>query len=107
VTADVHYTAAHRYDPARAQYRDFDPFWEFVSGPLHAGGFGPNPPDDTFGLEVVWQKAPDGRRNVPPTEGQFFGEAMIDGRSGALTIMLKDMTGATLWQRSFEPGRAA
>jgi alkaline phosphatase D len=107
VTADVYYTAAHRYDPARAQYRDFDPFWEFVSGPLHAGGFGPNPPDDTFGLEVVWQKAPDGRRNVPPTEGQFFSEAMIDGRSGALTIMLKDMTGATLWQRSFEPGRAA
>ena len=107
VTADVHYTAAHRYDPARARHRDFDAFWEFVSGPLAAGTFGPNVPDDTFGLEVVWQKAPDGRANVPPTEGlQFFGEAAIDGRSGALTVMLKDMAGATLWQRGFEPERA-
>lgn len=109
VTADVHYTAAHRYDPARARYHDFDPFWEFVSGPLHAGGFGPNPPDDTFGLEVVWQKAPEGgRTNVPPTEGRlFFGEAAIEGRSGVLTVMLKDVTGAALWQRSFEPEAGA
>jgi alkaline phosphatase D len=105
LTADVHYTAAHRYDPARAQFKDFAPFWEFVSGPLHAGGFGPNPADDTFGLEVVWQKAP-GRDNVSPAEGgQFFGEAAIDGRSGALTVMLKDMANAVLWQRSFEPER--
>jgi alkaline phosphatase D len=108
LTADAHYTAAHRYDPARAQYRDFDPFWEFVSGPLAAGTFGPNPPDDTFGLEVVWQKAPEGgRQNVSPAEGmQFFGEAQIEGRSGALTVLLKDMAGATLWRRTLEPDRA-
>ncbi|MEM7234794.1 MAG: alkaline phosphatase D family protein, partial [Planctomycetota bacterium] len=31
VTADVHYTAAHFYDPQKAQFRDFLPFWEFVS----------------------------------------------------------------------------
>lgn len=106
ITADVHYTAAHRYDPGRARFRDFAPFWEFVSGPLQAGGFGPNPPDDTFGLEVVWQKAP-GRDNVSPAEGgQFFGEVAIEGRSGVLAVMLKDQTGATLWQRSFEPDRA-
>ena len=24
-----------------AQFQDFDPFWEFVSGPIHAGTFGP------------------------------------------------------------------
>lgn len=47
-TADVHRTAAHRYDPARARFRDFHPFWGFVGSPLHAG---------TFGLEVVWHKA--------------------------------------------------
>ena len=105
LTADVHYTAAHRYDPARAQYRDFDPFWEFVSGPLAAGTFGPNAPDNTFGLEVVWQRAPaEGQVNLSPAEGmQFFGEVAIEGRSGAMTVMLKDMSGATLWQRSFEP----
>ena len=27
-------------------------------------------------------------------------------RSGAMTVLLKDMAGATLWQRSFEPERA-
>ncbi|WP_278259396.1 alkaline phosphatase D family protein [Nocardioides convexus] len=42
LTADVHYTAAHHYSPDRAAYQDFDPFWEFVSGPLNAGAFGPN-----------------------------------------------------------------
>ncbi len=105
VTADVHYTAAHRYDPARAQYKDFNPFWEFVSGPLAAGTFGPNKPDDTFGLEVVFSKDPGGQVNLPPTAGmQFFGECAIEGRSGALTVALKDMAGATLWQRSFDPG---
>ena len=41
LTADVHYTAAHYYDPAKAQFTDFEPFWEFVSGPLNAGSFGP------------------------------------------------------------------
>ncbi len=37
LTADVHYTAAHHYSPDRAAFQDFEPFWEFVSGPLHAG----------------------------------------------------------------------
>ena len=37
LTADVHYTAAQHYDPARAAIQDFTPFWEFVSGPAHAG----------------------------------------------------------------------
>lgn len=39
LTADVHYTAAEHYDPSRAAFKDFAPFWEFVSGPLAAGGF--------------------------------------------------------------------
>ncbi|TNY05905.1 alkaline phosphatase, partial [Escherichia coli] len=47
VTADVHYCAAHHYSPERAVYKDFDPFWEFVAGPLNAGSFGPNPLDNT------------------------------------------------------------
>jgi alkaline phosphatase D len=37
LTADVHYAAAHYYNPDKAQFQDFEPFWEFVSGPLHAG----------------------------------------------------------------------
>jgi phosphodiesterase/alkaline phosphatase D-like protein len=34
LTADVHYTAAHYFDPNKAAFQDFDPFWEFVSGPI-------------------------------------------------------------------------
>ena len=49
ITGDVHYAAAHHYDPQRAQFKDFDPFWEFVAGPLHAGTYGPNELDATFG----------------------------------------------------------
>ena len=43
LTADMHYTAAHHYDPNRAVFQDFEPFWEFVSGPMHAGTWGPVP----------------------------------------------------------------
>ena len=58
LTADVHYCAAHYYNPAKAAFRDFDPFWEFVAGPLNAGTFGPNVLDGTFGPQVVFSKAP-------------------------------------------------
>ncbi|WP_204279090.1 alkaline phosphatase D family protein, partial [Klebsiella aerogenes] len=56
LTTDMHYTAAHYYDPNRAVYQDFEPFWEFVSGPLHAGTWGPAPLDNTFGPSVRFQK---------------------------------------------------
>src|SRR5262249_46500241 len=36
LTADVHYCAAHLYDPTKAAFHDFDPFWEFVAGPSNA-----------------------------------------------------------------------
>lgn len=108
LTADVHYTAAHFYDPAKAQFTDFDPFWEFVSGPLHAGTFGPNKLDNTFGPQVMFQKAPaNGQENLPPSAGmQFYGEVKINGRSEAMNVALKDLTGATLWQTTLEPQRS-
>jgi alkaline phosphatase D len=107
ITADVHYCAAHYYDPAKAQFTDFAPFWEFVAGPLHAGGFGPNKLDNTFGPQLVFQKAPEGRSNVPPTEeGQFYGLAKIDGKTGALKIQLKDLNGAALYEKVLNPQRA-
>ncbi|WP_292443296.1 alkaline phosphatase D family protein [Methylibium sp.] len=65
VTADVHYCAAHHYDPARAQFQDFEPFWEFVAGPLNAGSFGPGTLDNTFGRQAVFYKA------LPPGRGQL------------------------------------
>jgi alkaline phosphatase D len=99
VTADVHYCAAHHYHPDRAVFRDFDPFWEFVSGPLHAGTFGPNRLDATFGPEVVFAKTPaPGEANLPPSAGlQFFGQLDIDPSSRAMTVSLKDASGAALF----------
>src|SRR5439155_4995580 len=68
LTADVHYAAAHHYDPERAAFKDFLPFWEFVAGPLHAGTFGPNPLDATFGPEVRFLGIPAGMKpNRPPS----------------------------------------
>ena len=106
LTADVHYTAAHFYDPARAQFTDFDPFWEFVSGPLNAGSFGPSTLDNTFGPSVVYQKVPS-MPNAAPSEGfQFFGQVDIDATTGAMTVTLKDLTGASLYAKTLEPVRA-
>lgn len=109
LTADVHYTAAHHYAPERASFKQFTPFWEFVSGPLHAGTFGPNTLDATFGPEVVFQKAPaDGRANLPPSEGfQFFGQVDLDGDSLALTVTLKDTEGNSLHQQILTPQQAS
>ena len=61
ITADVHYTAAHHYSPERAAYTDFDPFWEFVSGPLVAETFPRKDGllDRNFGPEVVFSKGND------------------------------------------------
>ena len=56
ITAEVHYTAAHYYDPTQAVFQDFEPFWEFVSGPIHAGTWAPLALDRVFGPQVVFQK---------------------------------------------------
>ncbi|MEQ1637436.1 MAG: alkaline phosphatase D family protein [Methylococcales bacterium] len=101
LTADVHYAAAHYYDPAKAQSKDFLPFWEFVSGPLNAGSFGPNTTDATFGPQVLFYKAPPaGQANLSPYAGlQFFGEVNIDRNSKAMTVALKDLSGATVFSK--------
>jgi alkaline phosphatase D len=105
LTGDVHYAAAHHFHPDRATFRDFDPFWEFVAGPLHAGTFGPNPVDPTFGPEVRFVSVPSGMRpNRPPKEGlQFFGTVRIDGRSRVMTVALHDLEGRRLFHVDVEP----
>ncbi|MHB2167334.1 alkaline phosphatase D family protein [Alsobacter sp. R-9] len=107
LTADVHYTAAHRYDPGRAVFQEFEPFWEFVSGPIHAGTFGPNALDPTFGPEAVFVKAPPpGQFNLPPSAGlQFFGHCAIDGGTGRLTVTLRDVADMALWAVTLDPQR--
>jgi alkaline phosphatase D len=104
LTADVHYTAAHYYDPAKAVFTDFSPFWEFVSGPLHAGTFGPGALDNTFGPQVKFQKhPPKGQMNLPPSAGmQFFGDVAIEPK-GAMTVRLRDISGAVLFEQRLNP----
>ena len=103
LTADVHYTAAHHYSPDRAAVGDFDPFWEFVSGPLHAGAFGPNTLDPTFGPQAVFTHVPPSA-NTSPMEGfQHFGEVNVDGRSGVLRVDLRDGRGTGLWSKTLAP----
>jgi len=105
VTADVHYTAAHYYRPENAQYQAFAPFWEFVSGPLNAGTFGPNQLDNTFGPEAVFVKAPEeGQVNLPPSAGmQFFGQVDIEPKNEVMTVQLKDLDGNTLFTQELVP----
>ena len=68
LTADVHYCAAHYYDPSKAAFRGFDPFWEFVAGPLNAGTF--------------WSERP--RWHVRASAGVRQGAAARTGQSLAL-----------------------
>jgi len=105
ITADVHYTAAHYYDPNQAQFSDFAPFYEFVSGPLNAGTFGPNDLDNTFGPQVLYVNAPEeGQVNLPPSAGlQFFGQVQIDGETEVMTVTLRDLEGAELFTQEIEP----
>ncbi|NJC66507.1 alkaline phosphatase [Planosporangium flavigriseum] len=105
VTADVHYSAAHHYDPARAAVGDFTPFWEFVSGPANAGAFGPGALDGTFGPRAEFVSAPP-RQNASPAEGfQHFGEVDIDRHSRELTVRLRDLDGAVLWAKTLPAAR--
>ncbi|MFB2551284.1 alkaline phosphatase D family protein [Ensifer soli] len=106
LTADVHYTAAHHYDPSRAAFKDFLPFWEFVSGPLHSGTYGPKPLDRTFGPEVRFIKAAGTGidQNLPPSAGlQFFGLVDIDGQSRQMTVRLMDRDDRELWRVVLDP----
>ena len=109
ITADVHYTAAHHYDPARAVFQDFDPFWEFVSGPIHAGTWTASDLDNTFGPRVAYQKASSKEQgeNLAPCYGlQFFGHVAIDGASEVMTVTLKDVDDRDLWSIELAPKRS-
>ncbi|MGB3409414.1 MAG: alkaline phosphatase D family protein [Jannaschia sp.] len=106
LTADVHYTAAHHYSPDRADFQDFEPFWEFVSGPLHSGSFGPSTYDSTFGPEVRFAKAPTEAQgqNLPPSMGlQFFGLVDIDAATEVMTVRLMDRDDVELWSTELAP----
>jgi alkaline phosphatase D len=108
ITGDVHYCAAHHYDPSRAAFTAFHPFWEFVAGPAHAGTFGPAALDRTFGPEVRFLGIPPGMKgNRPPSDGlQFFGTLRVSARTRALTATLRNVAGDTLFSVELPPERS-
>ncbi|QUQ65736.1 alkaline phosphatase D family protein [Kutzneria sp. CA-103260] len=105
LTTDVHYTAAHFFDPDKAAFQDFDPFWQFTSGPLNAGAFPPDAVDTTFGAQQVFVKAPPYANASPATEFQFFGQVSVSAETEAMTVRLRDNSGAVLWSKELAPQR--
>ena len=105
ITGDVHYAAAHHYDPERARFKDFDPFWEFVAGPLNAGTFGPADLDGTFGPEQRFSSVPPGSpANRPPSDGlQFFGLLRISGKSKVMTVELRNLASDVIYTVDLDP----
>ena len=96
LTADVHYAAAHRYDPSSAAVTEMDPFWEFVAGPMHATSFPRKHFDDTFGPELAYASAGWNSFGSPATGEQYFGIVRIEGRTRIMTVTLVDARGRDL-----------
>lgn len=105
ICGDVHHAASIHYSPDRGVFQDFDPFWEFVSGPIHAGTFGPNKLDNTFGPEMKFLSIPkDMKPNRPPSDGlQFFGMIEIEGATGNLKVTHYNVAGESLWTTTLNP----
>ena len=105
LTADVHYTAAHHYDPARAAVADFDAVLGVRLRPAQRG-------------RVRAQRA---RRHLRPRGGVRQGAARRQHlarrrlpvlrarrdrrRQRVMTVTLRDLDGAVLFTQALEPPR--
>lgn len=109
LSADVHFAAAIGYDPSKAKNgAAFKPFWEFVSGPAHAGAFGATELDASFAPRFDWMQAPSTEglpQNLPPPNLQSFGAVDV-GENGGLRVRLHDASGAVLYEKTLEPTSA-
>ncbi|MER5929162.1 alkaline phosphatase D family protein [Streptomyces sp. NPDC002054] len=105
LTADVHYTAANHYAPERAAFTDFAPFWEFVSGPVGAGGFPHGRLDATFGPRQEFVRSAPLANMSPAEHPPYYGEVEIDAESGELTVRLRAEGEGVLFARTLPPGQ--
>ena len=108
ITADVHFAAAIYADPERAVFKDFNPFWEFVIGPINSGAFGPGQLDPSFGPEYKFVQGPatfDLPANLPPSnpETQFFGLVEVDGQTAEFKAQIRDITGKLVYEKVLYP----
>jgi alkaline phosphatase D len=103
ITTDVHHALALEYLPEKAAFHDFDPFWEFITGPLHAGSFGPDAIDPTFGPQIRFRMAPP-KPGVGPWAGyQFFGTIEIDAKSQGLRLTQHKLGGEKVYSTELLP----
>ena len=99
LSADVHYAMAIEYLPEKAAFKDFQPFWEFIAGPLHAGTFSPQGDlDPTFGPVEHFCAVPrDLPPNRPPSDDlQFYGK--IEAGLDQLAVSLHQRQGKEIYK---------
>ena len=100
LTGDVHYCAAHHYSPDRAAFTDFEPFWEFVAGPINAGSFGPNTLDGTFGPRLDFEAHGPVMGSPRSGEHQYFGHVEIPEDGREFRVRLINAAGRTVYSRT-------
>ena len=107
ITADMHYTAANYYDPNRAVFQDFDPFWEFISGPIHAGTWAPGTARQHLrSARRVrnWAAARVSRTTSRPASGcSSSATSPSTATTEVMTVTLKDVNDRALWSKEIEP----
>ncbi len=105
LTADLHFATATKYHPDEAVFKDFDPFWEFMAGPLNAGTGMLHPLDNTFGPNMEWASiSKDVPRHAPPSDGlQFYGIVEINAQTKAMTVRFFNVDAKELHVVNIDP----
>ena len=105
LTADMHYTAAHHYDPNRAAFRISNRSGS--SSParcMRAPGRRPRSTIRSGRKRCSRRAAAGAGENLAPCFGlQFFGRVDIDGKTEVMTVTLKDVDNRDLWSVDIEP----
>jgi alkaline phosphatase D len=103
LSGGVNFTAALYYDPTISKVKNFNPFYEFVAGPLNGATEGLKKLDDTFAPKLLFSRAAENSAHkLSPLEGfQFFGEVNIH-RDGKLSVSFRDLVGKELYVETIE-----
>ena len=80
LSTDIHVARSLSYDPDRDGVADFH---EFISGPLSAITGDLDPLDETFQPRLLYEE----------TNFLNFGVVRIDGKTGSLTVEIRDQEG--------------
>lgn len=85
---DAHCCAAHEYHSDQTVCQDVSPFWEFVAGPLNAGGVGPKALNPTLDPQMGFFPDPDYVDQSPLDDIHYFGEVNINVATTDSTVRM-------------------